>query len=279
MNKKKYTIGFMQGRLSDLVDNMTQSFPWNNWEKEFSIANQNNLELIEWTLDAKNLYQNPLMNKYGRKKIKNLCERFNLKVSSLTGDCFMQEPFWKRNNPNVLKKEFIDICEAAAILGITYIVIPLVDNGSFENNSQKDLFTNYLLDQYIFLKKRKIKIIFESDLDPIRLKEFISNFPEDTFGINYDIGNSAALNYDSNQEFSAYGGRILNIHVKDRLKGGKTVPLGCGNADFKKVFNNIASVKYSGNLILQTARAENNNHLDVILKYKKFTEELIESLY
>lgn len=279
MNKKKYTVGFMQGRLSDLVDNMIQSFPWNYWEKEFSIANQNNLEIIEWTLDAKNLYQNPIMNEYGRKKIKNLSERFNLKIPSLTGDCFMQEPFWKTNNPNNLQKEFIDICEAASILGITFIVIPLVDNGSFENNFQKDLLTNYLLDQYIFLKERKIKIIFESDLDPIRLKEFISNFPKDTFGINYDIGNSAALNYDSNQEFSAYGGRILNIHVKDRLKGGKTVPLGCGNADFKKVFNNIASVKYGGNFILQTARAENNNHLDVILKYKKFTEELIDSLY
>ena len=31
-------IGFMQGRLSNLIDNKIQSFPWNNWENEFKIA-------------------------------------------------------------------------------------------------------------------------------------------------------------------------------------------------------------------------------------------------
>ena len=35
MNQK---IGFMQGRLSPLIGGKIQSFPWDNWECEFAIA-------------------------------------------------------------------------------------------------------------------------------------------------------------------------------------------------------------------------------------------------
>ena len=54
---------------------------------------------MEWTLDAKDLYKNPIMSKEGRKKISYLSKKFNLFIPSLTGDCFMQEPFWKSNKP------------------------------------------------------------------------------------------------------------------------------------------------------------------------------------
>ena len=38
MMKKKFSIGFMQGRLSKIVDNKIQSFPWESWEEEFRLA-------------------------------------------------------------------------------------------------------------------------------------------------------------------------------------------------------------------------------------------------
>ena len=40
MNK----IGFMQGRLSPIVDNKIQAFPFGNWEQEFSIAKELGIE-------------------------------------------------------------------------------------------------------------------------------------------------------------------------------------------------------------------------------------------
>ena len=39
MSKKKYSIGFMQGRLVPDERNKIQSFPWKNWKKEFQLAN------------------------------------------------------------------------------------------------------------------------------------------------------------------------------------------------------------------------------------------------
>jgi L-ribulose-5-phosphate 3-epimerase len=76
--------------------------------------------------------------------------------------------------------------------------------------------------------------------------------------MTYDIGNSASLGYDASEEIYAYGERIVNVHVKDRLKGDTNVPLGQGHADFETVFSALNKISYSGPLILQVAR---NSHL------------------
>ena len=102
--------------------------------------------------------------------------------------------------------------------------------------------------------------MFESDYTPDNLKEFIEKFNKENFGINYDSGNSASLNYDVNEEFNLYGKYIKNIHIKDRILRGKTIRLGKGNADFNNIFNNIRKIKYKKLLILQTARSLSKNN-------------------
>jgi hexulose-6-phosphate isomerase len=74
--------------------------------------------------------------------------------------------------------------------------------------------------------------------------------------VNYDSGNSAALGYLPDQEFGAYGNRIGSVHIKDRVQGGGTVPLGHGSTDFSAVFENLRRISYSGDFVLQTARGE-----------------------
>jgi hexulose-6-phosphate isomerase len=88
------------------------------------------------------------------------------------------------------------------------------------------------------------------------------------FGINYDIGNSAALGFNPQEEFAAYGARIVNVHIKDRMLGGTTVPLGTGSANFDAVFEALAKVNYRGNFILQTARAVDGNHSSSLSTYR-----------
>ena len=69
-------IGFMQGRLSPIIDGKIQSFPWGNWESEIVDAIDLGINIMEWTLDQNNLYENPLMNKKGQSLIKkNLQEK------------------------------------------------------------------------------------------------------------------------------------------------------------------------------------------------------------
>ena len=89
------SIGFMQGRLSPLVNGKIQAFPWDCWGDEFSVANEYGFKIMEWTLDQYQLYENPLMIEKGRREIINLISKYNVSIPSLTGDCFMQAPFFK----------------------------------------------------------------------------------------------------------------------------------------------------------------------------------------
>ena len=112
---------------------------------------------------------------------------------------------------------------------------------------------------------------FESDYKPQELERFIARLNPILFGINYDIGNSAALGFNPQEEFAAYGPRVINVHVKDRVLGGATVPLGSGSANFDAVFAALSQSNYQGNFILQTARAANGNHADTLCTYRDMT--------
>ena len=272
------TIGFIQGRLSPITNGKIQCFPWDYWQEEFKLANECRLHLMEWTLDQERLYNNPLMNAAGQNEIKGLMEKYKLTIPSLTGDCFMQMPFYKENDKKAasnLIKDFINIIEACGELGITFIVMPLVDNGKLENERQIDLLKYGLNLIKPSLKENKVKIIFESDFSPKQLARFIEEFDHELFGINYDIGNSAALGFNPIEEITAYGHRILNVHVKDRKLNDGTVPLGKGAADFSAIFKVLKDINYNGNYILQTARAENNNHINALCKYRDMVEQWI----
>ena len=263
-------IGFMQGRLSPMEDNKIQSFPWKNWQREFDEANQNNFNLMEWTLDYDNLYENPLLKDDGVKLIKFLSNKFKIAIPSLTGDCFMQNPFWKaeQTKRKQLEKDFDNILLGCFNAGISLILIPLVDNGSVENRHQENVIVDFLMSRLHLLKELSIRICFESDYSPKKLKIFIDNFDDSYFGINYDTGNSAALGFNPFEEFAAYGDRVINIHIKDRSFGGPTLPIGEGDVNFIKIFKLLKEYDYKGNLILQTARACNDDHLTVLTKYR-----------
>lgn len=272
-------IGFMQGRLSPMEEGKIQSFPWQHWRDEFPLAQRCGFSLMEWTLDRERLLENPLMSAKGRQEIRQLCEQYQIEILSLTGDCFMQAPFWKSEGTQrtALLDDLAKVLAAAIALGISYVVIPLVDNGSLENQQQVEALYQGLETVYSLMGDAGIQIVFESDFGPKQLQQFMANLDEDLFGINYDIGNSAALGYDPGEEISAYGSRILNVHVKDRLLGGTTVPLGQGNADLPRVFQLLNQAGYQGQYILQTARAVDGEHEGVLCRYRDLVNLWLDS--
>ena len=271
-------IGFMQGRLSAMVDGKIQAFPWGEWRAEFPRANELGLVRMEWTIDQDRLRENPLTTAAGQAEIRDLSRRNLLRVSSLTGDCFMQAPFWKASGD--AQKELVAdldlVLAACGSLGIEFVVIPLVDNGKIENAGQEQALLEILLERSASLSKQRVKIVFESDLPPAGLAQFIEKLPAGVFGINYDIGNSASLGYDSAQEISAYGPRILNVHVKDRLRGGTTVPLGTGAAELGKAVRLIEHSGYAGQYVLQTACAADGDHAGALARYRDMTVRWLE---
>ena len=252
-----------------MVDGKIQAFPWSFWQQEFPVAESLGLGLMEWTLDQDRLYQNPLLTLQGQKEIRGLCKAHKLAIPSLTGDCFMQAPFWKSQGQAkaALEMDFIAIARACAEISIRMIVVPLVDNGRLENEYQEETLLAFMLAQADLFRELRLNIIFESDFTPSELARFISCLPADVFGVNYDIGNSAALGYKPEEEFAAYGHRIVNVHVKDRVLGGTTVPLGAGNAKFSTVFRLLRETDYAGNLIMQTARAKDDDHTGALRQF------------
>jgi len=263
-------IGFMQGRLSPLVDGRIQAFPWAGWREEFPTAESQGLRLMEWTLDQESLYDNPLLTLAGQNEIHALCKHHSLSIPSLTGDCFMQAPFWKvlGEERDGLQRDFKAVANACTAIGVSMIVVPLVDDGCLDNAGQEDVLVGFLESQADFFANHDLRVVFESDFGPEELARFIGRLDSNLFGINYDIGNSAALGFDPTEELAAYGHRVVNVHVKDRLLGGTTVPLGSGCADFETVFSGLAGVGYAGNYILQTARATDDDHAGVLGHYR-----------
>lgn len=266
-------IGFMQGRLSPMIAGRIQSFPWEHWNVEFSTSEQIDIHLMEWTLDQNLLYENPLLTAAGQAEIRELSKRHDVAIPSLTGDCFMQAPFWKEQGDVrlALQNDFCEVVKGCATVGISMIVVPLVDNGRLESSEQEDVLVGFLESQVDFFVSHAIKVIFESDFAPVDLARFISRLNPNVFGINYDIGNSAALGFNPEEEIAAYGDRIINVHVKDRILSGTTVPLGTGGANFEAVFSALAKIGYKGNFILQTARATDDDHAGVLMRYRDMT--------
>jgi len=271
-------IGFMQGRLSPIVDGKTQSFPWDNWQNEIILAKQIGLSLMEWTLDQDRLYENPLMTIKGQQEILILCKEYDFFIPSLTGDCFMQAPFWKVSDQFMcerLQRDFLSVLNACSKVGITLVVVPLVDGGSLDDIEQENCLVEFLLEQESKISDLGIKIIFESDFEPLNLRRFISRLSDINFGINYDIGNSSSLGLNPTEEFQAIGSRICNVHVKDRPVNGTTVPLGDGDANFPLVFDLLQSHGYIYNYILQTARASDDDHSSVLTQYRRDVEDWV----
>lgn len=233
---------------------------------------------MEWTLDQERLHENPLMTTNGRKNIISLCQTFDIKIPTLTADCFMQAPFYKATGleRRSLLDDALKVIEACLELNIEIVVMPLVDNGRIENTEQEDALFDGLEQLISGLKSGRIRVAFESDFPPVSLAELLSRLDQNIFGINYDVGNSAALGYNYREEIKTYGKEIIHVHVKDRIRNGGTVPLGQGAADLTGCIHMLQESGYDGVYMLQTARATDGNHAAALCKYRDMVVSWLE---
>lgn len=272
-------LGFMQGRLSPILNGRIQCFPWPYWRQEFAVAEERGWRLMEWTLDDERLHENPFMTSAGRAEIRALCSDHGVEVASLTGDCFMQAPFF-RADPGERQRRLADlrrVVDASAELCVAKVVFPVVDDGRLEDERELDDLIEVMASLSSDLMDSAVRILFEADLAPERLASFIGCLDPRAFGINYDTGNSASLGYDAEEEVAAYGARIQNVHLKDRALGGGTVSLGEGDVDFPLVFQLLAGAGYAGNYVIQGARAVDEDHAGALDRYRERVLAWMES--
>jgi L-ribulose-5-phosphate 3-epimerase len=253
MNNK---IGVMQGRLVPKYQGRYQAFPIGMWQDEFKVAQECGLDLIEFILDFNDAEENPLLKLGGVDEIANVSKATNVSVKTICADYFMEAPLHSSDD-KVAEKSFKileRLLEIAEILKITDIVMPCVDQSSLESKEAVDRFVEQMVKIIPRIEKKNINLSLETDLPPKPFAKLLDRLNSKNITVNYDIGNSAALGFDSNEELAAYGDRITDIHIKDRVSGGGPVTLGEGNADFVKFFGRLKEFNYQGPFIMQAYR-------------------------
>tara|TARA_A100001035_G_scaffold256944_1_gene232604 strand:+ start:1176 stop:2015 length:840 start_codon:yes stop_codon:yes gene_type:complete len=269
MNISKKSLGVMQGRLSPIVNNKIQCFPFKHWTREFKKLRSLNINKMEWTIEYPLFYKNPLMGTRGQKKINELKKKYKIEINSITCDSLMQKPFWKAKKYKTrinLINDFKNLINFSSLLKIKYIVVPLVDNGFIKNKVQKDNIIKTLKNLIPIINKKKVIILFEFENNPKFISAFLKKLDPKIFGVNYDTGNSAAKKFSMDEEFNEYGRYIKNIHLKDKNEKSTSVPLGEGLVDFENFFYLLKKYNYKNNLIFQTARSKKGTHVNEIKK-------------
>jgi L-ribulose-5-phosphate 3-epimerase len=249
-------IGVIQGRLLPKYRGRYQAHPIGYWEDEFEIAASLGLDLIEFILDYNDYEDNPLMSVSGCKEIKEISNQSGVHVKTVCADYFMEAPLHSDDlhvatlSAAVLRELILN----SQTIGITDIIIPLVDQSSLATLESRDRFISALTPFLSDLEAQDINLNLETDLGPSEFKQLLAQIDSKRVTVNYDTGNSAGLGYDPDQEFAAYGPQITDIHIKDRVKGGPSVCLGQGSADFAKIFKSVHDFGYNGPFIMQAFR-------------------------
>lgn len=267
-------IGIMQGRLSPRVDGKIQAFPKNTWKNEFKLAKEIGFTSIEWIIENP-LHLNPLLSEAGINQLNELIQETNVKVDFICADIFMETPIIEESKVLQESSDLLNlIIQNAHKIGAKCIEIPFVDKSSLRNRDYKFLISFFNSFEEI-LQKYNLLISLETDLEPIKFKQLLSQINL-RIGANYDIGNSASLGYDFEEELNTYGERIFNLHIKDRKLGGSTVEFGTGSANIEGVLKVLSNINYKNGIIIQGARGED----DIFTAKSQFnyTKKIIQSL-
>jgi len=249
-------LGVMQGRLLPKYRGRYQAHPIGYWQNEFYLAADLGLELIEFILDFTNVDQNPLMSEEGIGEIIRISEKTGVGVKTICADYFIEAPLHSdientaKSSLSTLKK----LVQQAAQLNCSDIVLPCVDQSSLYSHVEVERFVKAMGSVVELAEENGINLALETDLSPGDFAALLDKFDSQNITVNYDIGNSAALNFDHVEEIETYGSRISDIHLKDRELGGGSVILGTGNADFDSFFGALENINYKGPFIMQAYR-------------------------
>ena len=266
----------MQGRLVPPIEDRFQSFPRGRWAEEFPLAAQAGLAAIEWIYDVFGEEENPLATDAGVESIRTLSAQHGVEVRSVCADYFMDKPLLRvepaeRERRVAVLRWLLERCR---LLPISRVVIPFVDASRIESAAEVEQVVAIFQSILPAAEETGIELHLESSLPPLEVAALLARLPHPLLKMNYDSGNSSSLGYRVPEEFAAYGERIGSIHIKDRVRGGGTVPLGTGDADLPALFAEMEKIRYDRDLILQVARSSPGDEVRWARKNRAFVEAL-----
>lgn len=274
-------VGIMQGRLLPPFEGRFQAFPATDWRREFSLARQAGLACIEWIYEQPHAAANPLGSDDGIAEMTELSRRTGIGVWSICADYYMTAPLVGEDG--AIRSEIVAHLEwligRAGRLGARYVVLPFVDASSLRTPAAQAALPPALRRVLPAAEAAGVELHLETDLPPGLFASVLRNANHPLVKANYDIGNSASLGYDPHEELTTLAPWLGSVHVKDRARGGGTVPLGSGNADFTTCFERIGAAGFDRWFILQAARAAAGNEavdeVELARRNRRFVEQQV----
>lgn len=268
-------IGIMQGRLVPPLDGRIQCFPNDRWRDEFPCAREAGLACIEWIYDGYGADVNPLATDFGIAEMRALSVKHGIEIRSICADWFMEAPLVRSSKVELQEREgkLAWLLDRGAIIGIQRIVLPFVDASEIVDDVEMNAVAGVLLRALPHARSAGIELHLETSLSPLRFADLLQRIPAPDVKVNYDSGNSASLGFAPAEEFAAYGARVGSVHIKDRVRGGTTVPIGVGSTAFASLFAELNTVGYCGDFILQVARGATGDEVAWAVQNRIFVEE------
>ncbi|ABF41849.1 Xylose isomerase-like TIM barrel [Candidatus Koribacter versatilis Ellin345] len=257
-------LGIMQGRLVPPEPGRFQSFPRARWADEFANAAAVPIDYIEWIVDHYGDDVNPLRAEKGIEHLQRLMDSTGVAIRAICADYFMDFPFVRCTAQERAERlaQLQQILKNGRKVGVLRVVIPFVDISAIKTDDDFRDVVNAMRSALPYAEETGLELHLETSLGPADFKRLLDELPHPLLKANYDSGNSSSLGYNPADEFGAYGDRVGSVHIKDRVKGGSTVPLGTGDADFPTLFRELERVRYAGDFTLQVARGEPDNEVE-----------------
>ncbi|MFA5909881.1 MAG: sugar phosphate isomerase/epimerase family protein [Vicinamibacterales bacterium] len=247
-------IGILQGRLSRPPAARLQAFPAASWRDEFAAARACGFGGIEWLVTGDGLDDNPIWTDRGMAEIRALAAEHEIRLTSLCADCFIDRPFVRvtaaeRQQHGILLTRLI---ERSAKAGIGVVLVPVLEGGAILTEAEADELLGALGEPLAAAARLGIRVGLESDWPGEPLRRLIDRASSPALAAYYDVGNATSMGHDPAGDLRALGPVLCGVHIKDRTRGGGSVALGQGDADFPRFFAALAAAGYAGAVILET---------------------------
>lgn len=260
-------IGVLQGRLTPSPDGRIQFFPRDSWEEEFPKARGIGFSDIEILIQFGEHDRHPMWTEDGQKRLKEVAAANGIGLPSVHG-------FFKwRKHADESVRALECIIPATANIGASAFLLSFFDENAINSAEDKNEITRVIKPLADLAQESGVKLGLEVEMKAEELKDFIQGMSYPAVGVYYDIGNMASMGVDVPAEIKLLGPLVVGAHVKDRVLGGETVPLGEGAANFPEIFRALRDVGYAGPLVIQGARDASRDDVELNWEYYQRVRE------
>jgi len=249
----QWRIGVMQGRLSPRPAGKLQEFPWRSYREEFAKAARLGLHSIEWIFEAPRFEDNPLWTEAGREEIRELIAQSGVRVQSVCADYFMvhrlagESPALLAQNRDVLAELIV----AANAVGADRILIPLLETSALATPELQREAVVSLRGVVDVAERYGVTLGLEMEIPGAEYARLVHAVGSERVRAYYDTGNSTAQGADIAEDIVPLLPVLHAVHVKDRVKGGGSRPLGTGDTNFQGFFPALLRAGFRGDFVLQ----------------------------